>query len=182
MVSRLIRDPLDRIQNAMANLVHVETAFTSFIWKLHLNGTYIQSVYVRHGMLKDAEIGETAQRIENAMGTTMYQVSLYTEKSEPRLLTRLNRLEPAAGEPDGMLTVHGQYLLGADSQKKNLKGMVMIDHRPVKLDELDWKENTVRFTLPGSQNDQDQVMVSLFVDGMETNALPYHVLKNTGQD
>jgi hypothetical protein len=180
MLTRLIRDPLDRIQNAMANLVHVETAFTSFIWKLHLNGTYIQSVYVRHGKLEDAEIGETAQRIENAMGTTMYQVSMYTEKSEPRLLTRLNRIEPAAGEPDGMVTVHGQYLLGADSQKKNLQGMVMIDHRPVKLEKLDWKENTVRFMLPGSQNGQDQVMVSLFVDGMETNALPYHVLKNTG--
>ncbi len=36
--------------------------------------------------------------------------------------------------------------------------------------------------LPGAQNGQDRVMVSLFVDGMETNALPFHVLKNAGQD
>ena len=39
----MIKSPLDRIQNAMANLVQIETAFTSFIWELNLNGTFIQS-------------------------------------------------------------------------------------------------------------------------------------------
>jgi len=63
----------------------------------------------------------------------------------------------------------------------------MIDHRPMKLEKLDWKENAVRFMLrdgyaarraerPGPYHGEP-------VRGrMETNALPFHVLKNTSLD
>ena len=183
MIALLIRDPLDRIQNSMANLVHVETAFTSFIWELNLNGTYVQSLYVKHGKLEDQEIAETAQRIENSMEATMHQVAVHTERSEPRLETRLNRLEPVAGNSPLRVTLHGQQLRGDTGQKVERSGMVAIDHRPVQVENLSWQEDQVAFDLPdlnvlfAANGDKSQVMISLFVDGMETNALPFHVLK-----
>jgi hypothetical protein len=51
LVLQIIREPLNRIQEAMNRLVQLETAFTSFIWELNLNGTYIQSQYVARGVL-----------------------------------------------------------------------------------------------------------------------------------
>jgi hypothetical protein len=183
MIALLIRDPLDRIQNSMANLVHVETAFTSFIWELNLNGTYVQSLYVKNGKLEDQEIAETAQRIENSMETTMHQVAVHTERSEPRLVTRLNRLEPVAGNFPLRVTLHGQQLRGDTGQKVERSGMVAIDHRPVEVQNLSWQEGQVAFDLLdvgdlfAANGDKSQVMISLFVDGMETNALPFHVLK-----
>jgi hypothetical protein len=185
MLTRLIRDPLDRIQNAMANLVHVETAFTSFIWELNLNGTYIQSVYVKNGKLKDDEIAETGQRIENAMETTMRQVSIHTEAGEPRLVTRLNRLDPVATSFPGTITLYGQNLLGDSAQKAERGGIVAFNHVPFPVKIHSWREGSVRIELPegGQRNGIDlgngKIMVSLFVDGMETNALPLHVLKET---
>ncbi len=183
MLALLIRDPLDRIQNSMANLVHVETAFTSFIWELNLNGTYVQSLYVKKGKLADKEIAETAQRIEKSMESTMHQVSVHTERSEPRLVTRLKRLEPVAGNFPLRVTLHGQQLRGDSGQKVERSGMVAIDHRPVQVENLSWQEHQVAFDLPdlsdlfAAESDKGKVMISLFVDGMETNALPFHVLK-----
>jgi hypothetical protein len=43
VITQLINNPLDRIQNAMANLVQIETAFASFIWELNLNGTIFKA-------------------------------------------------------------------------------------------------------------------------------------------
>ena len=183
MIALLIKDPLDRIQNAMARLVHVETAFTSFIWELNLNGTYIQSLYIKNGKLRDEEITYTAQNIENSMEVTMQQVSVHTEVDEPRLVTRLHRIEPAAGSETETITVFGQQLLGDSSQKQERGGMVAIDHTPAQVDNMVWKGDRVTFKLPGSaslgglQSGKAQVMISLFVDGMETNALPYHIVK-----
>ena len=197
MIALLIRDPLDRIQNAMANLVHVETAFTSFIWELNLNGTFIQSVYVKNGKLKDEEIAETAQRIENAMEVSMRQVSVHTEQAKPHVVTRITVLEPAAGPFPTSLTVHGQYLQGDSRQKLERAGIVAIDHQPIPVKILDWQEHQAKFELlhspdaippasggsnggqaqPGIAVKKDTVLISLFVDGMETNSLPYHLLE-----
>jgi len=196
MIALLIRDPLDRIQNAMADLVHVETAFTGFIWELNLNGTFIQSAYVKNGKLKDEEIAETAQRIENAMEVSMRQVSLHTEQPEPHVVTRLTSLEPAAGPFPTSLIVHGQYLQGDSRQKLERAGIVAIDHQPIPVKILDWQDHQVKLDLlnlpvaasaaVGSNGDQpqpgravkkDTLFISLFVDGMETNALPYHLLE-----
>jgi len=183
MIALLVRDPLDRIQNAMANLVHVETAFTSFIWELNLNGTYIQSVYVKNGKLKDDEIADTGQRIENAMETTMRQVAIHTEAGEPRLVTRLNRLDPVAASFPGTITLYGQNLLGDSAQKAERGGIVAFNHIPLPVKIQSWREGSVRIELPegGQMNgidlDNGKIMVSLFVDGMETNALPLTILK-----
>ena len=183
MIALLVRDPLERIQNAMANLVHVETAFTSFIWELNLNGTYIQSVYVKNGKLKDAEIAETGQRIENAMETTMRQVAIHTEASEPRLVTRLTRLDPVAATFPGVVTLYGQNLLGDSAQKAERGGIIAFDHVPLQVKIQSWREGYVRIELPeldqmnGVDLDEGKLMLSLFVDGMETNALPLHILK-----
>ena len=183
MIALLVRDPLDRIQNAMANLVHVETAFTSFIWELNLNGTYIQSVYVKNGKLKDDEIAETGQRIENAMETTMRQVAIHTEAGEPRLVTRLSRLDPVATSFPGTITIYGQNLLGDSAQKAERGGIVAFNHVPLTVNIQSWREGYVRIELPeegqmtGVDLDKGKIMVSLFVDGMETNALPLHILK-----
>jgi hypothetical protein len=203
IVYQLVRDPLNRIQNANSNLVQMETAFTSFIWELNLNGTFIQSSYVNNGELSKADIDGTVGRIGEAMVKTMDLVSIYTEEGKQRLVTRLNRLEPAAGKAGSTeITIHGQHLKGDSRQKtesstvmgsrkaftpsagrkKEPAGMVAINHIPLASDGNEWDEHTVRFTLPGDLLGEplpDTIRVSLFVDGMETNALPFQVIKDT---
>lgn len=193
VVYQLIRDPLNRIQNANSKLVQMETAFTSFIWELNLNGTFIQSSYVDSGILADDEIEATIDRIENAMELTMKLVSIHTEEGGQRLVTRLNKLEPAAGEMDCLVTIFGQHLLGDETQKSAstrglslnqgeiFKGIVAINHTPIDGGRTEWKSNQVEFKLPKSINGKplgETVWVSLFVDGMETNALPFRVINS----
>ncbi len=77
LIVQLIHNPLDRIQGSVARLVQIETAFTSFVWELNLNSTYIQSLYVADGKLSDESIAKTVGRIEQAMELTMKLVCQY---------------------------------------------------------------------------------------------------------
>jgi hypothetical protein len=79
IVTVFLRDPLIRIQNAMADVVHIETAFTGFNWELHLNNAYIQSQYIANGILTDEEIVQTMQRADKAMDSTMRRIAHYTK-------------------------------------------------------------------------------------------------------
>jgi hypothetical protein len=182
VVTLMIKDPLDRIQNAMANLVQLETAFTSFIWELNLNGTYIQSQYVAQGILTNDEIAQTVGRIEKAMSLSMNLVSVYTEEGRQRVVTRINSLSPAAGDSASVVTIHGQHLRGESSEDKAAMGMIAINHVPVKADGVSWGEDEVRFKLsgqiPGLENNAGTAWISLLIDGMETNALPFHMMNN----
>lgn len=177
----MINSPLDRIQNAMANLVQIETAFTSFIWELNLNGTFIQSQYVAEGKLTDDEIGQTVKRIEGAMTLAMNQVSVYTKVGQPRVISRIYDVSPAACPTNSMVTVYGQNLTGDKTEKKKETGILFIDHKPIKVEKLDWKDQEVSFKLPEKINGIEKfiglVWISLLVDGMETNALPFNVIE-----
>jgi hypothetical protein len=178
MITLLVWDSLDQIQNNTASLVEVETAFTGFIWQLNLNQTLIQSRYVNNGELVDDEIQQTSDRAERAMELTMNLVSTYTKEREPRLVTRIDRLEPGTGQAGLEIAVHGQYLMG-DGQTTGAAGrggMVAIDHVPIDAGQEpgDWQANVVKFSLPDSFQ-PGTVWVSLFVNGMETNALPFQV-------
>ena len=196
VIYQLVRDPLNRIQNANSNLVQMETAFTSFIWELNLNGTFIQSSYVNRGELNKEEIDSTLGRIRQAMKQTMSLVSIFTEQGGQRLVTRLTRLEPAAGSPGALVTIYGQHLLGdlrtkaetdqgrdasqaAGNRKEASNGMAAINHIPITGKAVSWDENEVSINLPPDLLGgplPETVWVSLFVDGMETNALPFHVV------
>ena len=177
VIVQLIRSPLERIQNAMGRLVQVETAFTSFIWELNLNGTYIQSQYVARGRLEDAEIAQTAGRIEDAMRATMHLVAAYTDEGK-RQMPRIHALFPAAGEPGTTLTVDGEYLHAA-GQRSKARGMIAVNHVPMKAPVLSWDEHEVTFVLP-STLEGGTAWVSLLAGGVETNALPFVVWKSPG--
>ena len=181
VIVQLINTPLDRIQNAMANLVQIETAFTSFIWELNLNGTYIQSQYVAEGILTNDEITQTVNRIENAMSLAMNLVAVYTEEGRQRIVTRINSLSPAAGPSASQITIHGQHLQGDSTEKKVQEGIIAINHVPIHPTNLSWKEEAVRFTLPTAvpnlEDGAGTIWLSLLIDGMETNALPFHVIE-----
>jgi hypothetical protein len=176
----MIKSPLDRIQNAMADLVEIETAFTSFIWELNLNGTFIQSQYVAAGILNEYQISQTVKRIEDAMTLAMNQVSVHTKVGQQRVISRIYDLKPAAGSAGGKVVVYGQHLLGDKTEKKVDTGILAINHKPIKAEDLKWKDQEVSFTLPqknnGNENMNETIWISLLVDGMETNALPFHVL------
>ncbi len=73
----LLRDPLGRIQQALANLVQIHAAFTSFIWELNLNGTYVQSKYVADGVLTGETIANTSQRIQDAADNSVKLIEEY---------------------------------------------------------------------------------------------------------
>jgi IPT/TIG domain-containing protein len=176
----MIKNPLDRIQNAMADLVQIETAFTAFIWELNLNGTFIQSQYVAEGVLKDEEIGQTVKRIEDAMTLALDKVAVYTKVGQQRVISRIYDLTPAAGAPSTTVTIHGQHLSGDKTEKKEDKGILAIDHKPIKAENLEWKDQKVSFKLPtgfnGNEAFDGTIWISLLVDGMETNALPFKVI------
>ena len=59
--------------------------------------------------------------------------------------------------------------------------MVAINHIPFAGDDIVWDQDTVRFTLPDEligKPIRETIWVSLFVDGMETNALPFQVIQD----
>ncbi len=178
---QMINSPLDRIQNAMANLVQIETAFTSFIWELNLNGTFIQSQYVHEGILTDDEIGKTVKRIEDAMSLAMNQVSVYTKVGQQRVISRIYGLSPSAGPTGSTVIINGQHLTGDKTEKKEETGILAINHQPIKAENLRWKDQEVSFKLPnkinGDENFKGTIWMSLLVDGMETNALPFTVIE-----
>jgi hypothetical protein len=181
VLTQLIKNPLDRIQNALANLVQLETAFTSFIWELNLNGTYIQSQYVAEGILTDDEIAQTVGRIEAAMNLAMNLVAVYTFEGRQRVVTRINTLSPAVGGSGATIRISGQHLHGDSSQKKTREGIITLNHVPIEAEDVSWDEHQVTFKLPGKlpalKIEEGTVWVSLLVDGMETNALPFHLVK-----
>jgi hypothetical protein len=204
IVVQLIQNPINRIQKAISNLVQMDTAFTSFIWELNLNSTFIQSSYVADGDLTEGEISNTSERIEKAMQSTMNLVSIFTEEGKQRLVTRIDKLDPPAGNLASPITIHGQHLLGDRGHRKKINqaavaanqaldkagipaaldskepgGMVAVNHIPVEVRDLSWQEKAVRFTLSedflGGNSSNGILMISLFIDGVETNALPFHI-------
>jgi hypothetical protein len=201
VVLQFLRKPMIRIQNANSNLVQMETAFTSFIWELNLNGTFIQSTYVKDGELLDNEIDNTLWRIEEAMKSTMNLVSGYTKTGNQILVTRINKLEPAQhllgdttdknardGKPVisqaqkimGGRETNGQGATGAarGARKKDRPaGNVALNHRPINMkdQQISWDTEQVTFKLPEGI-ESGTIWVSLYVDGMETNALPFQVI------
>jgi hypothetical protein len=175
----LVRTPLDRIQTAMANLVQIETAFTSFIWELNLNGTYIQSQYVAEGILQDSEIAKTVNRIENAMSLAMSLVSVFTHNGDGSK-GRLSSISPALTKGGTEVKIKGDHLKGIYSNKKE-NGIVAIDHEPIDATIKDWSDREVSFIIPeklDNGNDPKTYKVSLFIDGVETNSLPLKVVPN----
>jgi hypothetical protein len=178
MITLLVWDSLDQIQNNTASLVEVETAFTGFIWQLNLNQTLIQSRYVNNGELGDDEIQQTSDRVERAMELTMNLVSTYTKEREPRVVTRIDRLEPGTGQAGQEISVYGRQLMG-DGQTLGAAGrggMVAINHKPIDAGQepVDWQLDVVKFPLPESIQ-PGTVWISLIINGMETNALPFQV-------
>jgi hypothetical protein len=186
VLRHMVKDPLDRIQNAMGNLVQMEAAFTSFMWKLNLNQTFIQSRYVANGHLTQDEIQTTVDRVENTMRSTLALVETYTETSGPRIVTRLHKITPVAASIAGKgdeVTIHGQYLFGDDMDKKDGQGVIALNHVPVEADVVKWEIDKVQLRLRpediqvvGNGQVPDSILISLFVDGMETNALPLRLL------
>jgi hypothetical protein len=201
VLTQMVNNPLNRIQNAIANLVQLETAFTSFLWEVNLNSTFIQSRYVAEGILEGQEIEAAENRVIQARQNTMQLVQTHTEEGNPRVLTRLIRIAPASQQLGGRITIYGLHLNGDETEQPNpvnltsvnrriddirgnanSKGMIALNHTPIQASNVRWTNEYVSFQLPSSlsnaQGTDVTVWVSLFVDGMETNALPLHVVTN----
>jgi hypothetical protein len=173
---QLVKEPLNRIQNSMSNLVQLETAFTSFIWELNLNGTYIQSQYIANGTLDDKDITQTVDRIEKAMNLTMNLVAMYAEDGNETLISRINSVSPKSGKTGDEIEIYGQHLNIKTSSDKNQKGTVAINHKYIYMPIL-WTENKVSFKLPELNKEEQPIWISLIVDGHETNAIPFYMLQ-----
>jgi hypothetical protein len=136
ILSHLIFNPLDRIQNAMEKLAQVEIAFTNFIWELNLNGAYIQSRYVADGKLTDYEISQTTQRLEQSMTTTMKQLAKYAEIVEEMELPHIDELKPTTGKPGASVEIRSQNLFSNRPDVKNHEILVAINHTPSNVEGL----------------------------------------------
>lgn len=179
LVLAFVREPLDRIQQAMNRLVQLETAFTSFIWELNLNGTFIQSQYVARGWLESAEIADTVERIESAMRLSMELVSTYSDSSQARIVPFIDSVLPGSlGDDAGLLVVKGAWLKGGSSSRIRPKGTrVHLNHQPWSVEVLSWSDNEIQLRLPARPLRDDGVSpggvgwLSFVVSGRETNAL-----------
>lgn len=182
VITYLIRNPLNRIQNGMANLVQMETAFTGFIWQLNLNDTYIQSQYVANGILTDEEIAKTVGRIEEARSSTMKLVETYTEAGSEALVSRITHLSPPMGPSGTLVAIQGRFLQGYGK-----KGVIAINHKPALNDVISWKIDEITFKVPaeipglpvetsGSRTQETTIWLSVIDGGEETNAVPFRLL------
>lgn len=173
---QLVKEPLNRIQNSMANLVQLETAFTSFIWELNLNGTYIQSQYIAHGKLEDKDIAQTVERIEKAMNLTMNLVAVYAEDRNDKLAARINNISPKSGRSGDEVVIYGQHLNIKKSSDRKQEGLIAINHKTICIP-ISWDDNEVKFKLPEMGQEEQPIWISLIVCGHETNAIPIYILQ-----
>ncbi|MFC2132934.1 hypothetical protein ACFLRG_03950, partial [Bacteroidota bacterium] len=182
IITHMVKAPLDRIQTAMANLVQIETAFTSFIWELNLNATYIQSQYVKDGILRESDISRTVERIEGAMELAMNLVSVYTDKDDKARYSILRSLNPPQALEGDVIAVYGNNLKNSLGVK-NKNGIIAIDHEPIIVEIKEWTDNMVKFVLPNDFGNSVTKThnISLFIDGIETNTLPLKVVRNTSK-
>ncbi len=197
IIALLIKGPLNDIQNSVANLVQLETAFTNFIWELNLNSTYIQSQYVQEGIIANDVVAATVDRMESAMSTALKVIALYTEEGREQVFAHLNSLSPGSGAPGTEIKVFGQYLKKVDEgEKRDSKGklvvggklmvegklMVALNHIRIDADITSWDKDQVTFKLPagrlpGLEIETGLIWISLIVYGVETNAVPFEVTK-----
>ena len=165
IIASFITDPLDRIQNAMSRLVQLEAAFTSFVWELNLNSTYIQSQYVAKGILSDDDIARTVGRLQEAMSLTLNMVQTYAVQQVQLKETRIEGISSQQTEGNTVIWLYGQNLKG-DSSK------ILVNHKPLEAQTDRWTDTEVRFTLPAQiANEGADLWVSLRIDGKDTNAM-----------
>jgi len=181
VIGLLINDPLNRIQNSLSNLVQLEAAFTSFIWELNLNSTYIQSQYVAEGILREEDVSRTLARIEGAMDFTMSQVATYTDEGREVIVPHLTHLSPMIGKVGDTIHLYGDYIK-VNGRTKETTGQiaVAINHIPFKPLDPPEKKNSISFELPVDistfhNQANGNIWISLVINGVETNALPLSI-------
>ena len=180
IITLLIKGPLNDIQNSIANLVQIETAFTNFIWQLNLNSTYIQSEYVQEGVIGNDVVGTTIERMESSMRDTINVIAQYTEEGRQPLIAHITALLPGSGTLPAEIKVLGDCLKGDDGRTQYSKGrlLVAINHKRTNAEIIAWEKDHVIFrlrkeNLPLLENAQEPVWISLLVDGVETNGMPF---------
>ena len=175
ILTQFLKDPLERIQRAMADLVQVQTAFTSFVWELNLNGTYIQSQYVAEGLLTDFDLRQTIGRIDHAMERTMHLIQVYADGQDLKTPTQLHYLIQNEVKGGLTITLFGQSLRGTGEPNDKDKFGLAINHKPVDTHIELWTDQMVIFTLDDTAadyNGSSRLWASLLLNGQETNALP----------
>lgn len=179
ILTQFLKDPLERIQRAMADLVQVQTAFTSFVWELNLNGTYIQSQYVAEGVLTDFDLRQTIGRIDHAMERTMHLIQVYADGQNLKQPPHLHYLVQNEGKGGLTVTLFGQSLRGTGEPSDKHKFQLAINHQPSAAPVELWTDQMVMFSLDpalmAKYNGSPRLWASLLLNGQETNALPVTV-------
>jgi hypothetical protein len=126
--------------------------------------------------------------MESAMNTAMNVIAMYTEEGRQRVFAHINTVLPGSGAPGTEIKVMGQYLKVDDGQKRDHKGkiMVAINHKRTDADITSWEKDQVKFKLkkedlPLLDKGQGPVWISLLVDGMETNAVPFELIEKVSE-
>jgi hypothetical protein len=180
----LIKDPLNRIQNAMSNLAQIETAFNTYIWEMNLSDTFIQSQYLANGILTEDEIAQTARRIEGVSCSTLNQIEIFTELGKENQCGQIMNIYPPVGQAGTEVTIKGQFNLLKG--EKNARGQIIAFNHKQKLADLtsnDIKADEIKFTLPdniiSSDTPETVVWVSIVTDSGLTNPYPLQITNKT---
>jgi|GEM_PF-5055827 len=186
IVTIFLKDPLKRIQNAMGDLVQIQTAFTGFVWDLNLNATYIQSQYVAEGILTDYDIRQTTRRIADSIDKTMHLIQVYAEGEYDEGPPNLSYVLPPAGPLTGTITIFGHNLRPKETGSTKAKCQLAINRIPTDAAIETWTDNFIMIKLseelvakvgPTENGSTPRIWFSLLIDGLETNALPYSLSK-----
>jgi hypothetical protein len=183
IITLLIKGPLNDIQNSIANLVQLETAFTNFIWELNLNSTYIQSEYVQEGVIGNDVVAATIERMDGAMSNTINLIAQYTEEGRQQTIAHITEVLPVSGTLPVEIKVVGDCLKGDGGRTQTSRGrlLVAINHKRTNAEIISWEKDHVLFrlrkeNLPLLENAQEPLWISLLVDGVETNGMPFKLL------
>jgi hypothetical protein len=176
----LVRDPLNRIQNAMSNLAQIETAFNTYIWEMNLSDTFIQSQYLANGILTEDEIAQTTRKVEGVSCSTLNQIETFTELGNENQCGQITNIYPPIVQAGTEVVIKGQFNLLKG--EKNAKGQIIAFNHKQKLVDLTAKDinaNEITFTLPenvvNSDTPETTVWVSIVTDFGLTNPYPLQI-------
>jgi hypothetical protein len=177
VITCLVKDPLNRIQNSMSNLAQTETAFYNFMWDLDVSDTYIQSQYVAKGILSDEDIAKTIKRIDTVSCSTIELLESYIEEGREVQISYIKTLSPPIGKVGSEVTIHGKFFFLSGSKEKPL--VIAINHKPTLTKVTSTKADEIVFNVPEEtliQGDKEStIWISVINCGVETNAKPFQV-------
>lgn len=121
------------------------------------------------------------ERIRNVSCCTVDLIESYTEEGRESRVSHITALSPPIGKVQDVISIKGKFLPpNGDSKNKSI--VIAIDHKPIITDVTTPALDEVHFTVPqaalGANVSEASVWISVVDNGVETNALPFQIVRS----